>query len=299
MNNFEFVEILKHIASLPTAYNNRYPRNLGYYDGKKWSFDCWNLIKTVINRVGLTGGWYDSKVGEYQKNLSITGDCSGLALLNKCTVKSKDFKSISIPGTYLFIRNTHSGIYIGNVTIGGKQYNVIECTAAWTKNVLYSWVDADGTRRRYKGGPACSKWTDWGLLPYITYVADLPIPTPATTPTPTPVPAPTPAPVPKGKFVKNGIDYSYVFDPVFYYNLYGDLRNHLKNKYNEKWLFQHFLEFGMHELRVASPYFNIQTYAGNNADVCEKIGFINANNAHEYYEHYCKHGHSDTPRRVC
>lgn len=295
MTNYEFVDILKHIASLPTAYNNKYPKNLGYYDGKKYSFDCWNLIKTVINRVLLTGSWHDSAIGEYQKNLSITGDVGGLQLLNKCTVKSKDFKSISIPGTYLFIRNTHSGIYIGDIIIGGKQYNVIECTGAWTKNVLYSWVDSDGTRRRYKGGSACSKWTDWGLLPWVEYSEKLPTPTPV----PTPVPAPAPTPVPKGKFVKNGIDYSYVFDPVFYYNLYADLQAYLGFKYNESWLFKHFLEYGMKEFRVANATFNIVTYAGNNADLCEKFGFLNANNAHEYYEHYCKYGHSDNPRRVC
>lgn len=167
MNNLEFVNTLKHIASLPTVYNNKYPNNCGYYDGNKYSFDCWNLIKAVIN------GWKDTKVkGSYihPGDKSITKDCDGLVILNKCTKKSTDFKQLNIPGAYLFIRNNHAGVYIGETVVDGKTYNAIECTTSWSaKKVIYSWVDPDGTRRRCKGGTASKKWTDWGLMCWIDY----------------------------------------------------------------------------------------------------------------------------------
>lgn len=169
ISNKSYVDTLKHIAGLPTKYNNKYPYNLGYYNGSVYSFDCWNLIKTVINRMCLNNGvWYDSKKGEYQKKLTVTGDIDGKTLLNKCTKKGTNFADCTIPGTYLYM-NGHSGTYIGEVDINGKKYNVIECTASWTKNVLYSWVDTDGTRRQYKNGSKNSKWTNWGLLPWVDY----------------------------------------------------------------------------------------------------------------------------------
>lgn len=161
----EFVDILKYIASIPTVYNNKFPNNCGYYDGSKYSFDCWNMIKSVIN------GWKDTKQkGYYVKGFSPTGDIDGLTILNKCTKKSTDFKQLNQIGAYLFIRNNHAGVYVGETVIDGKYYNVIECTTSWsTRKVIYSWVDADGTRRRYKGGSVSKKWNDWGLMCWIDY----------------------------------------------------------------------------------------------------------------------------------
>ena len=164
--NKEYVNILKNIASEPTYYCNKYPKNLGYWDGNAFSFDCWNLIKAVIN------GWTNNKtVGYYQKSLSLTGDCTGLQLLNKCTTKSKDFSKISIPGTYLYMSSSpHSGTYIGDTEIDGKIYNVIECTGSWERKVLYSYVDSNGNRYKYKGQTSRNGvWSDWGLLPWIDY----------------------------------------------------------------------------------------------------------------------------------
>ena len=46
----------------------------------------------------------------------------------------------------------------------GHAYNVIECTGSWTRNVLLSWVDSDGTRRRYKGGAVNGRWKQHGVM---------------------------------------------------------------------------------------------------------------------------------------
>ena len=298
MDNKYYVDTLKHIAGLPTVYKNKYPYNLGYYDGKKWSYDCWNLIKTVINRVGIEGKWRDSNVGEYQKNLSITGDVTGSTLLSKCTVKSTDFKKLSYPGTYLFIKNSHAGTYIGETVINGKYYNVIECTASWTKNVLYSWVDSDGTRRQYKGARANSKWTNWGLLPWIDYKygAD-PTPSPAPTPTPTPTPTPKPSDdeskIILGKYYytspsdKKKVDMGYAFNPTYYANHWPDVVKVYGT--NDKKLFQHFTTYGMKEHRQAITSFDPVKYRKNYPDLDKTYG----DNWPAYYEHYCRYGYKE------
>lgn len=166
--NKEYVNILRNIAdNEPTQYNNKFPYNCGYWDGKQFTFDCWNLIKSIL------GGWVPNKtVGYYvsPKNFP-TGDCTGAQLLSKCTVKSKDFSKISLPGTYLYMSSSpHSGTYIGDTEINGKIVNVVECTGSWERKVLYSYVDSAGGRFKFKGDTKRNgSWSDWGLLPWIDY----------------------------------------------------------------------------------------------------------------------------------
>lgn len=178
----QYVDTLIHIVNCPTEYNNHYPKNLGYWDGSRFSFDCWNLIKAVLN------GWYDNRtVGYYQKDLSKTGDIDGLHILNKCTKTSKDFLQISIPGTYLFMRNDHAGTFVGEHTVNGHIVNVIECTSAWSHNVQWSYVDAQGYRYQWKGGTKSSrKWDDWGLMCWVDY-SEVPVPEPQPEPEPQPI----------------------------------------------------------------------------------------------------------------
>ena len=46
----QFCDILKHIATqLNTKYDNHFPRNLGYNYGGGYSWDCWNLPKSLIS----------------------------------------------------------------------------------------------------------------------------------------------------------------------------------------------------------------------------------------------------------
>ena len=171
MNNKEFVNALIVAHDVPNCYSNNYPKNLGYYDGSKYSFDCWNLIKVVLS------GWKPTGIkGDYVKTKDlVTGDVDGITLLNRCTNRSQDFSKLMIPGTYLYLASDpHSGIYIGERVVDGKVYNVIEATknGKFGNGVVYTYVDKDGTRRKYKGSSATSlKWTEYGMLTkYVEYL---------------------------------------------------------------------------------------------------------------------------------
>lgn len=213
MTSNEFVQRLKIMANEPSFYSNKYPFNVGMvcppkstttfksFDGvtrtninKKStiavSADCWNLIKIILNGYDVN----NHTVGYYQKNLSNTGDVDGNGLLKQCTDVSADFTKLKIgEPRYLYLKGSkvdHAGAYIGEIiTINGHQYNVIESTSSWESKILYSWIDSDGTRRRWKGGETNGKWTKHGLMtPWIKY-ENIPTPTPQPTP-----PSPTPQP---------------------------------------------------------------------------------------------------------
>ncbi len=66
--------------------------------------------------------------------------------------------------------------------------------------------------------------------------------------------------VSSGKYIYNGIDYSLVFDPVYYTNKYSDLKRVFGT--NATALFNHFVKFGMQEKRQASATFNLEVYNG-------------------------------------
>jgi len=283
MTNKQYVDTLKHIASIDTVYINRFPYNCGYFNGNtgKFSFDCWNLVKAVIN------GWQDIRVhGYYVKGFKVTGDIDGATILKKCTTKSKDFTKLNIAGSYLYMKG-HAGSYIGETLINGRYYNVIECTGSWTKNVLYSWVDADGTRRRYKGGAKNCKWTDWGLMCWVDYKT---------------IPDPSPAPEGfiLGKYIHKGVDYGFVFNPTYYANKYKDLKDAFGN--DDKKLFDHFINHGMYENttygdnkhcgRQAISNFNPIKYREKNSDVVSAYGTKVEDNP-KYYEHYCRFGYNE------
>ena len=161
MKQSEFLNALELAIELPSAYNNKPGYNLGYHwaDGH-FSYDCWNLIK-----VALTGRLGTNPVGT---NIAptVTGDLTGLQLLQRCTARSRNFSKLAVKGTYLYLeRDPHSGIYIGDKVVNGHTVNVIECTKGWRQNgVVYSYVDASGRRFNYKGGKQCLAWSEHGLL---------------------------------------------------------------------------------------------------------------------------------------
>ena len=191
----EYIRRLFVIAGRNTYYSNKYPYNLCYVhpDGRT-SADCWNLIKAILNGYDVN----NTTVGYYQKNLSNTGDVDGLGLLAKCTDVSTDFTKLRSGEPRLLYMSGHAGSYVGTFDIGGKTYNVIECTAAWERKVLYSWVDPDGTRRHYKGGPSKGKWLKHGkMTAWISYGS-----TPATKTTHVSVDLPIIQKGSKGKAVK-------------------------------------------------------------------------------------------------
>ena len=164
----DFIDKLRLAHDVPNYYCNKFPKNCGYYDGSRFSFDCWNLVKAIL------GGWTDNRTPGYYVSPKDfpTGDCDGYTLLQKCTNRSKDFSKLSQPGTYLYLSTSpHAGVYLGDFQQGGYTFNVVECTGAWESKVQYTYVDKNGGRYLYKGGPKSKySWTDYGLLtPYVIY----------------------------------------------------------------------------------------------------------------------------------
>ena len=145
MTAAQYIERLKVLAARRTYYKNKYPDNLCYIhaDGRT-SADCVNLVKALLNGYDVN----NTMIGYYQKNLSNTGDCTELGLLNQCTGISSDFKNIKAPAI-LYMKG-HIGSYIGITP--DNRFNVIECTTSFGGGIVYSWVDQDGTRRSENGG---------------------------------------------------------------------------------------------------------------------------------------------------
>lgn len=168
MQLLEFLDKLKLAHDVPNYYCNKFPKNCGYYDGARYSFDCWNMVKAILS------GWYDCKtVGYYvQPKDFVTGDVDGYHLLMACTDRSKDFSKLKQAGTYLYISDRgheHAGVYVGDFEYQNEIFNVVECTSDWAGKVQYTYVDEKGQRFLYKGGSQGRSWTDYGLLPWVDY----------------------------------------------------------------------------------------------------------------------------------
>jgi len=99
--------------------------------------------------------------------------------------------------------------------------------------------------------------------------------------------------------VKNGIDYSHVFDPKFYADKNADLKAAFG--YDETQLFNHFLNNGCkEESRYGKTIatFNVLVYASHNPDLVAAFGALNANTAIKYYNHYCTNGYKENRRAI-
>lgn len=166
MTNEEYVSKLKTLAERKTGYNNKYPYNLLYVHKDKITGDCLNTIKALLNGYNI----YNNNVGYYQKDLSNTGDVTEATLLSMCTDISTDFSRIP-KGALLYMRG-HVGTFVSLTKRNGKEYNVIECTKSFGGGIVYSWVDADGTRRSHKGGVKNGKWIQFGkMTKFLSYNA--------------------------------------------------------------------------------------------------------------------------------
>lgn len=82
----------------------------------------------------------------------------------------------------------------------------------------------------------------------------------------------------------NGVDYSAVYDPTYYYEKYEDVRIAFGKDYRN--LIKHFVTSGMNEGRVASEAFNPTYYKEKYADLQSAFGTNNK----LYYMHYIKNG---------
>ena len=176
----DFHDLLIHIATeLKTRYKNSYPFNLGYWNGSEWSWDCWNLVKSII------WGWTEKySIGYFAKpDLSTgMGDWTGTQIMAKCADVSTDFSKLTVGEFLLSPDGGHAGVYVGEMIINSKCYNVVECTVNWENKVLLSYVSSSGLRYHYKdGAQAKTAWGKHGKLPWIDYSVQ---PTPPTPPTP-------------------------------------------------------------------------------------------------------------------
>ena len=177
-----FATKLIHIATeVESQYKNSFPYNCGYYNTNgKFSWDCWNLVKSVI------WGWQeDETVGYYcyQPGLYGLGDWAGSTILANCDDVTGDFSKITKGEFLLTADKGHAGVYVGEFTDrSGQPCNVVECTTGWNeRRVVGSWVDEDGTRRNCKGGIISTSWDKHGKLPWIDYGSQPKPPTPTPT----------------------------------------------------------------------------------------------------------------------
>lgn len=86
------------------------------------------------------------------------------------------------------------------------------------------------------------------------------------------------------KYVYNGLNYSSVFDPIYYANQNADIKKAFGTNANK--LFDHFCKYGMKEGRQAISTFNVITYKNKYADLQKAFG----NNLPDYYKHYIQFG---------
>lgn len=150
MTSAEFVQKLQNIVNRNNYYYNVFPYNLGYYNGYAISFDCWNLVKALINEPSIDKNY---TVGHHAPASGNMGDWDGWTILQTCSDISTDFSRILV-GEYLYMAG-HAGIYIG----GGQ---VVECTCDWEGGVLISRVTSSGAR--YRNGVYGRAWTYHGRL---------------------------------------------------------------------------------------------------------------------------------------
>ena len=101
MTSEQFVERLRILAARKTYYKNKYPDNLCYvHSDKRTSADCVNLIKAILNGYNV----YNTTVGYYQKDLSNTGDCTEIELLNQCDEVTDDFAHMGDKPRILYMK---------------------------------------------------------------------------------------------------------------------------------------------------------------------------------------------------
>ena len=160
----EFINRLTIVANGKSVYSQKQKYNSLYWNGTHWFADCSNLIKSIINGRDV----YNPEIGSYQKKFPVVEDVNANSLILKCNDISHDFSKLGsgVP-RLLHLKdnkgNGHVGVYLGKILSTSKgNVNVIESTTSWgAKAIIYSWVDYDGTRRLYEGGPLSEMKYNW------------------------------------------------------------------------------------------------------------------------------------------
>ena len=160
MTSREFVQKLLNIVVRSNYYYNKYPYNLGYYNGYAISFDCWNLVKALINEPSIDQNY---TIGHHAPSVGNMGDWDGWTILQHCEGVSTDFSKLYV-GEYLYMAG-HAGVYIGS----GQ---VVECTTDWEGGCLISNITSAGGRhhngvwmRPWQYHGRLSEWIDYTVKP--------------------------------------------------------------------------------------------------------------------------------------
>jgi len=94
------------------------------------------------------------------------------------------------------------------------------------------------------------------------------------------------------KFIHNNLDYSLVFDPIYYSNKYSDLKSAFGT--NATKLFEHFIEYGRVEGRMAISTFNPVIYKNRYPDLQQLF----EDNMTSYYNHYIMYGFQEKRKGI-
>ena len=148
MTKDQWVADLITIAKSKSTYKNVWPYNVLYWDGNKWYCDCVNLMKALFNGRSIKNPKKDS----YATVLTNTGDVGTERFIELCEDVSTNFKMLKAGEPRILHLNGHIGAYLGKeLRVSKGVVNAVECTGAWEKGALFSYVDPDGTRRYFKG----------------------------------------------------------------------------------------------------------------------------------------------------
>ena len=279
----EFIDCLWTAYSRPNYYYNSFPYNLGYYDGSRISFDCWNLGKAIIwSKGAIVNNYTPGTYAEMDTSCGL-GDWDGLSIVREAPNCSSDFSNL-VPGEWLYMDN-HTGYYVGD----GQ---VIECTAGWNVwAITVSQIDQYG--RRSRNGVSGGSWKLHGMVPWLDYTNA----------------GQKETWVEKAAFdamiyrdrnpdlagmtddqlkehwltkgIKEGRASSAVLDLGFYLSNNPDLKQAFGTDYEK--LYQHFITSGYKEYRKSSALFDGAYYTQNNPDVAAAF-------KDEYMRHYVETG---------
>ena len=121
-----------------------------------FAFDCCGLIKAILwNWNAKADDIYGG--ADYESNGVPDTGAGASGLISYCSDISTDFSKIEI-GELLWL-DGHVGVYIGDS-------KAIECTTAWSDNVLVSVVTNIRSAKSTEHG---RKWTKHGKLPWVEY----------------------------------------------------------------------------------------------------------------------------------
>lgn len=170
--NKDLIVLADKTLARANGYDQPWPYNVGYYNGRKLTFDCHNMFKAWFWSQGaIVDNWIVGNYAIYNPASGID-DWTTWELLQHCTDVSSDMSHI-LPGEYLYMDyygDTHGGMYYGNGL-------VIECTIvdAWGVNgCVLSKIGPNGERSY--NGIQVGRWQYHGKFPGIKYEEPQPVP---------------------------------------------------------------------------------------------------------------------------